>query len=388
MQENQMHQVQEDNSLKLDYTIESPQERNQLVKRIIQQLPPQKLTNRYLQIMADYIIFAMTKEQKKQKKINTQNRMVTINKRETSFQGLVNKFENGQNGVYNLIIQSDKNIIFTPKISITQEDIETIPGLKQLRQAIAAVQAEQKTARGKRKYLLKKQLIQMRQDQYVLKNSYKQPIYCLSAVKNFSNMNFEEKILIHQDGTLESKGLISFINPKHISALLCNYSRLKESCYGKFYTDGYYLMEDLDGLVDRALKDQYPLYYSLLIYKIDGKQNVQIQELLQKEFNIKHSIEYISALWRNKIPKLIAEKAEQEYLMWYYMNKEYGKWKKCSRCGQVKLAHNKFFSKNTSSKDGFYSICKCCRNKKKNKVNIFPKIIKRIPFVRPQEEEE
>ena len=35
--------------------------------------------------MADYLVFAMTKEEKKNKTINTENRMVTINKRETSF---------------------------------------------------------------------------------------------------------------------------------------------------------------------------------------------------------------------------------------------------------------------------------------------------------------
>lgn len=28
------------------------------------------------------------------------------------------------------------------------------------------------------------------------------------------------------------------------------------------------------------------------------------------EFGIKHSVEYISSLWRNKIPKLIASAAE------------------------------------------------------------------------------
>lgn len=37
----------------------------------------------------------MTKEERKSKNINTDNRMVTINKRETSFEGLVSKFENG-----------------------------------------------------------------------------------------------------------------------------------------------------------------------------------------------------------------------------------------------------------------------------------------------------
>ena len=113
---------------KLDYKLESPQERNELVKKIIDETPPEKLTQRYLEILTDYIIFAMDKEERKRKKILTDNRMVTVNKRETSFEGLVGKLENGEDGIYNMIA-NDKNILFTPKISITQEDIETIPPL-------------------------------------------------------------------------------------------------------------------------------------------------------------------------------------------------------------------------------------------------------------------
>lgn len=45
----------------------------------------------------------MTKEEKRSKQINTDNRMITINKRETSFEGLVSKFESGEDGIYNLI---------------------------------------------------------------------------------------------------------------------------------------------------------------------------------------------------------------------------------------------------------------------------------------------
>ena len=366
--------------LKLDYTIQSPQQRTKLVKKIVESLPPQRLTNRYCEILADYIIFAMTKEEKREKKINTQNRLVTINKRETSLQGLTSKFQNGEDGVYNMIIQNDKNIIFTPKIKITEEDIATIPALKQLRDAIAIVEQEEKKAKGKRKYLLKKQLIQMRQDQYVIKNSYKQPIYCLNVIKSFNSIRFDDKITVQKDGNIKDESLVSFMNPKHVSALLCNYLKLKESCYGRFHTDSYYLMEDFDVLIKKTLKEKYPLYYSLLIHKIQGRQNIEIQALLQKQHGIKHSVEYISSLWRNKIPKLIAEEAKKEYLEWYFSIKEYGKWKKCSRCGEIKLAHNYFFSKNNSSKDGFYSICKCCRNKKTKEQNKGPKIIKRIPY--------
>ena len=74
-------------------------------------------------------------------------------------------------------------------------------------------------------------------------------------------------------------------------------------------------MQDLDNLVDATLKDEYPLYYKLLIYKIDGKSNAEIQELLNDEFGITYTVEYLSSLWRNKIPKMIAEKAKEEYLM-------------------------------------------------------------------------
>lgn len=351
-------------AIKLDYSLESPQERNELVKKIIAQTPPEKLTNRYLEILTDYIIFAMDKEERKKKKILTDNRMVTVNKRETSFEGLIGKLENGEDGIYNMIA-NDKNIIFTPKVSITQKDIDEIPALKELRKAIEEVEKAEKIAKGKKKFLLKKQLIEMRQDQYVIKSFYHQPIYCINGVKNFSKINFNEKITIDEDGNVHSNGLISLFDAKHISALLCNYSRLKEDSWGKFYCDSYYLMEDLDTLIEKTLKEKYPLYYDLLIYKIDGKQNIEIQDLLYKNHGIKHSLEYISSLWRNKIPKLLAEKEQEDYLIWYYTTQEKGKWKKCSRCGQIKLAHNRFFSKNKTSKDGWYSICKECRNKKR-----------------------
>lgn len=351
-------------SRKLDYSLQTPEERNELVKKIIDETPPEQLTNKYLEILSDYIIFAMDKEERKQKKILTDNRMVTVNKRETSFQGLAGQLENGEDGIYNMIA-NDKNIIFTPKICITQKDVDEIPALRNLKKAIEIVEKQEKAATGKRKFMLKKQLIEMRQDQYVIKNSYRQPMYFTNAIKSFSKTNFDEKIEITKDGEVKSDGLVSFFNSKHISALLCNYSKLKEDSWGKFWTDSYFLMEDLDALIERTLKDDYPLYYDLLIYKIDGKQNIEIQALLNEKHGIKHSVEYISSLWRNKIPKLLAEKAQEEYIVWYYTNQEYGKWKKCSRCGQIKLADNRFFSKNKTSKDGFYSICKCCRNKKK-----------------------
>ena len=358
-------------AISLDYSIESPEKRNELVKQIIQETPANKMTSKYLEILADYIIFAMDKQEKKNKKILTDNHMITVNKREMSFEGLVGKFENGEDGIYNMIA-NDKNIIFSPKVSITEQDIAEVPGLKELRDAIKVVEAEAKAARGKRKFLLNNQLKEMRQNQYILKNSYRKPMYCMNVIKTFNSINFDDKIKVVCEkyknnfiATIEDKSLISFFNPKHISALLCHYSKLKESAWGEFKSDAYYLMEDLDTLIEKTLKTDHPLYYSLLIYKIDGKSNKEIQELLKKEHDTYHSSEYLSSLWRNKIPKLLADRAEKDYLVWYFTQKEKGYWKKCSKCKEIKLAHPKFFSKNNSARDGWYSQCKTCRNSKK-----------------------
>jgi len=71
-----------------------------------------------------------TPKNKKEKKVLTDNRMVTINKREISYEGLITKLENGEDGIYNFMTNGDKNILLVPKIQITEKDIKDIPGLK------------------------------------------------------------------------------------------------------------------------------------------------------------------------------------------------------------------------------------------------------------------
>ena len=304
----------------------------------------------------------MEKQERKERKILTDNRMMTVNKRECSFEGLVSQLENGEDGIYNLITDN-KNQIFQPKITITKKDLDEIQPLRQLREAINVWEAKLKVTEGKDAFVIKKALIEMRKDQYVIKNAYRRPIVPNKLTRSTHVIMLpDETSSFDEEGYPIPKG-VSLLNPVVCSAILCNYSRLKEDSFDRFEGDLYYLMLAFDEIADKALKE-YPLYEKIVECKVDGLQNTQIQEILQMEFGIKHSLEYISSLWRKKIPKLIASQAEDEYLYWYYLNIEKGKYKKCSRCGQVKLAHNKYFSKNKTSRDGFYSICKKCRNSK------------------------
>ena len=348
--------------IKLDYTLNTPEERKALVEKILEENP--NPGEQYLEILANYLILCMEKQEKKERKILTENRMCTVNKRETSFEGLVSQFENGEDGIYGLVTE-DKNVIFRPKVTITKKDLEEIPYLQQIREAIQYWENKLKTASGKDAYVIKKAIIELRKDQYVVKDCFRKPI-CLNKISHSNNaVMLDGEISFDAEGYCMGKG-VSLVDPAVCSAILCNYSRLKQDSYANFMTNTYFLMEDFDNICKKALED-YPLYDKIVECKIDGLQNVQIQAILEEEFGIKHSLEYISSLWRKKIPSLIASAAEDEYLDWYYLNEAKGKYKRCSRCGEVKLAHNKYFSKNKTSKDGFYSICKCCRNSKGKK---------------------
>lgn len=305
---------------------------------------------------------------KKGKYILTPNRMVTVDKREISFQGFSENLENQESGIYNFITEADKNVLLTPKIQITEQDIQDIPPLAELRKAIDLIEKQKNAAIGRRKALLTKHLIEMRKDQYVIKNAFKQPVVVTKVIRNFGKkLHLNENITINEKGEPESDGLISLFNPTHISCLLCNYTNLKKELSGKIENDFYYLINDFEKLINKTLCGDYAIYLDLIKLKFKDKTSKQIAEALLQKYGYTYSTEYISILWRKKIPKLLADKAKQDWIVWHYTFEEKGKWKKCSKCQEIKLAHPYFFTKNKTSKDGWYSICKCCRNQKKIK---------------------
>ena len=305
----------------------------------------------------------MEKQEKKPRKLLTENRMATINKRETSFEGLVGQLENGEDGIY-ILVAYDKNIIFQPKVTITRKDLEEIPPLRELRDCIERWEKLQKQVSGRDAFIVKRTLIEMRKDQYIIKNCYRRPIVFQKLTRNighFTRLPWDE--WIDENGKVCYSG-VSFLDPDVVSVILCNFPKLKENSRDSFQGDTWYMVQDFEKLARKVLT-KYPLYGRIVQYKLELRPNTEIKDLLEKEFGFTHSLEYISSLWRNKIPKLIASTAMDEWLVWYYSQVEHGEWKTCTRCGQTKLAHSRFYSINKTSKDGWYSICKQCRNDKK-----------------------
>lgn len=335
--------------LSLDNKLKTYEERQAHVESEIERIGELKITNYMKEKIASYLIEATHLEPRGE--IITANRMVTVNKRETSREGLVDKLEGGESAFHGLINQ-DKNMILTPKVEITEADVKEVPLLGQLREDIDELEQRIKDnpdmdvkVRGR----LRQIIIEMRKDQYVLKNAYRQPMFGRSRSGGM-------------DG--ESDYDLSLQDVEQVKTLLVNYSGLKTYFADKLDSDMKWILSDLDKLIEESLSDKPTLLF-ILKGKVDGLSNMDIRQGLIETFDVDHTEEYISSLYRNKIPQTIAAKASENWIDYIFMNKIKGNYKRCSRCKEIKLANNKNFSINKTSSSQFYSICKTCRNKKK-----------------------
>lgn len=330
--------------MKLDYSIVDSQERIKYINNLLSE--QSYWSSRDLQKMADYLIFSCTDHNRE---ILTNNRMVTINRRETSFQGLAERLEGGEDALHSLVRQ-DKQTILTPKNTITERDLAQIPDLRRLKERIKHWEERLAQAQGRERYKIKKMLIEMRKEQYTIKNLFRSPMYTRTNAGIPAHISNIEELRLD--------------NPVHVSEILNNYARLKHALWDDLHNDMRWMLIDLEELIDIYIKTRHPIYYDILVMKVDGDTNDEIQYYLQVHYKKEHSQEYISSLWRNKIPELIADGYKEHFLNWFYTYRARGLYKTCSRCNQTKLAHRRYFGTNQAAKYGFYSVCKECRNKK------------------------
>ena len=344
--------------IKLDFTLSDPKDRLALVNEILEQVP--NPSESYLETLADYLIIGI---EKAEKEVLTANRNATIKERETSFEGLQSKFE-GEDTIYNIFQPDNKTILLKPKQKITQQDIEDIPALAQLREGIDEWERALRKAEGRDAYLIKRSLIEMRKDQYAIKNAYKPRVGSAPfPVSGIKIIELPSREYLNEKNALRYEGL-SFCDPDVVRAVLVNYSDIKEAGYSNFLDDFWYFMEDFDALANEALKD-FPLYERLVELKIDGKSSIEIKDILEQEYEVFHGLGYYSTVWSKKIPLIIARKAQEKRIKWFYEQNPDSEYKVCSKCGERLPANLFFFSRN---KDGYYSKCKKCRRKQRNEV--------------------
>jgi len=157
-----------------------------------------------------------------------------------------------------------------------------------------------------------------------------------------------------------SKNRVSMSDANTYKGLILNYKDLKDKYSDKSDSDWWALIKDFENILDKVELSEEEWF--LLDVLFDGYSQKQIEKMY-KELEL--------ADWsQRKISRLINEQIPNKLLNTYlrliddfvYTYKIKGKFKRCNKCGEVKLiSNNRYFTKNSSSKDGFYSICNTCR---------------------------
>ena len=82
-----------------------------------------------------------------------------------------------------------------------------------MREAIDMWEERMKTATGRDAYIIKHTLIDLRKDQYIIKNAYRRPIIMTKGLKSKNFIPLEGELYIGEDGDVYSKG-ITLADPK------------------------------------------------------------------------------------------------------------------------------------------------------------------------------
>ena len=100
-----------------------------------------------------------------------------------------------------------------------------------MREAINLWEAKLKVTEGKDAFTIKKALIEMRKDQYLIKAAYRKPIVFNKLTRSRIFLAMPDKTCCFDaDGYPIPEG-VSLLDPAVCSAILCNYSRLKQDSF-------------------------------------------------------------------------------------------------------------------------------------------------------------
>lgn len=382
---------------KLDFTIPTSQERMEFVKN----LDLSKLSKTELETVSNYILYGKDSDGTSivdRKEVQIKTKFNSYQKdRTTSLDALMESPTFDEN----IFQKNQKTIYKKVKPTINREKVKDIPGMVELwkeidrltdlyNQNIGKTELKEDTPRLNQNqlYYLNHQLIEMRNQQYLLVDSvfptflpkknrfeyHESPINSqlelpilprgvfqkendLFFIYPWKFENIEAAAQSNEEEILKGdKPYIDFRNKDHLYYLIQYYEELKE--FASHFPDSIInnLLWTLDFYIEKAnLSDQQRLIINDKKFRL---QNKEIREHLEKELNISHRENYISTIW-NKSIDLIVEAVELNYDE--YLCKDYKKaWKTCSRCGRLLLRDPRNFVRKSKAADGLTNRCKQC----------------------------
>ena len=403
--------------LKLDFSINGSTERSQFVNDFFNANPDYKPTQSELETLSNYILYGKDADgtsivDRGEVDIDTKYKSYAKRKAESLDELMDTPGFNENTIVTKYVYRHPKQA----KIDREDSTNAAIPGMKELWAAIDRMAyilgvcdgtVEQdpsnpidvSTYSQTDLYKLKHNLIDLRKQQYVLKESHRPTEHtfnpnvhkgsCGESAQDpidwerywfyplglrlmpldgrFDNPQDYEKKLSPWD-RLQSldepyfkvKNIIDFTNSEHIYLLSKQYQSLSTG-----------MEQDHDGLC-AAIIDTLEFYAAKanlvenrqLIWTMKCAQcgNSTIREKVNEQFGTSYNDNYISTLFKQNICGDIAEAARMHAD--YFLNRDNeSAWKICTHCGQRKLRDTREFMRKSKSSDGLASRCKKCESK-------------------------
>ena len=376
---------------KLDFNLETSQERLQYLKDTVDFT---QLTKKDIETCTDYVLYGKDPEK---------NNTSIVDRKEVYIKTRYNSYSQSEPVSLEALMESptfdetiftkEKNIYKKVKpesISQNREKYKDIPGMKELWEAIDQLDRRLKLAKGeiqpergevvpqldsKQIYHLNHQLIELRRQQYMLKDSahpeqmanknygsfYSNPVEFMHPDR--SGRQFAAKDIEKEIEELKKKGkpYFSFLDKEHVYQLCLNYYQIKDQAEKNPDSPLNNLLWTLDFYIEKAnLSEQQKLITEA---KKHNMLNKEICQLLMEKMGIYHQENYISTIW-NKVCQLICDAADLNYDEWCC--KDYKPaWKKCNCCQETLLRDPRNFVRKSKSPDGLTNRCKRCDQKKR-----------------------
>lgn len=395
--------------LKLDFTLTTSEERSNFIDNYLKENSNYSFSNSELETIANYILYGKDSKDGEsvvdRKEVQIKTKYSSYKKKEP--ESLNELMENPTFDERIFIKEKNRYRNIKPKID-RKKDYD-IPTIQELWETIDYYQYLVDCNTGKindpsaRKlsqlelYKIKHMIIDLRRQQFTLKDIFK-PTICLfgtTAKKSYynydssipwdlENSNFSIAplgVFIGQDQKFlnpreyrgeeyqynsKAKYIIDFRELEHIYYLLENYEDLRIMGENNPESTINFLLDTLNFYIELAnLSESKKL---ILDYKKKRISNEVIKEELFRKYGLTHSANYISTLWKQKICGAIAEAAKLHYDYYLNRNKPFA-WKKCNQCGKIKLKDTREFMRKSRSSDGLSNKCKECDrvNRLKNK---------------------
>lgn len=318
--------------------------------------------------MANYILFCEGQREinKIEDPYKSKSSINHKKSRETSFEELECVIDRNGNSVIEKEIANKNNIKKSKKQKIFKSDLKN-PYLKQMQveidKLLLKIKDEKTDDKTKSKCI--KAVSELKYDQKLAKESLFKTIDFKALLPDTTIFDFDSDSGYYdeQDNyTYVSENRINLSDSLHVYFLINFYSELRMENYDNCHSDMKYILDSLDYLIDNCdLKD---FEKDIIIMRIDKLGLTNISDQLKVKYGLDYPTDYISKIIRNRICKKVALHNSNCFEDWFYFQRAVGKYKKCSKCGEVKLAHtDKYFSYNKLGKDGFRPECKECFNK-------------------------